>query len=192
MNLSDKILKLRKKKDLSQEELAEKLNISRQAISRWEMGSSQPDGSNILQLSKLFGVTADYLLNDEYESDYDVPVVKETKKAGKVKIKRIIGLCISGVGFLGNFVIYIISRMVKVVIPRITYSKTGEKWYTWSNEFKANSYKYFIQEYSLELLTTIFWFIAISGLIVAFVRKEKLKTTLNMIKDKANLKKTNK
>jgi len=128
MNLSDKILKLRKSNDLSQEELAEKLNVSRQAISRWEMGSSQPDASNILQLSKLFGVTSDYLLNDEYESDYDVPVVKETKKAGNVKIKRIIGLCISGVGFLGNFVIYIISRMVKVVIPRITYSETGEKW----------------------------------------------------------------
>jgi len=192
MNLSDKILKLRKSNDLSQEELAEKLNVSRQAISRWEMGSSQPDGSNILQLSKLFGVTSDYLLNDEYESDYDVPVVKETKKAGNIKIKRIIGLCISGVGFLGNFVIYIISRMVKVVIPRITYSETGEKWYTWSNEFKGNSYKYFIQEYSLELLTTIFWFIAISGLILAFVKKEKLKTTLNTIKDKVNLKKNNK
>jgi len=192
MNLSDKILKLRKSNDLSQEELAEKLNVSRQAISRWEMGSSQPDGSNILQLSKLFGVTSDYLLNDEYESDYDVPVVKETKKAGNIKIKRIIGLCISGVGFLGNFVIYIISRMVKVIIPRITYSETGEKWYTWSNEFKGNSYKYFIQEYSLELLTTIFWVIAISGLILAFVKKEKLKTTLNTIKDKVNLKKNNK
>jgi len=189
MNLSDKILKLRKSNDLSQEELAEKLNVSRQAISRWEMGSSQPDGSNILQLSKLFGVTSDYLLNDEYESDYDVPVVKETKKAGNVKIKRIIGLCISGLGFLGNFVIYIISRMVKVVIPRITYSETGEKWYTWSNEFKGISYKYFIQEYSLELLTTIFWFIAISGLIVAFVKKEKLKITLKTIKDKVKLKK---
>src|SRR6056297_798289 len=192
MNLSDKILKLRKSNDLSQEELAEKLNVSRQAISRWEMGTSQPDGSNILQLSKLFGVTSDYLLNDEYESDYDVPVVKETKKAGNIKIKRIIGLCISGVGFLGNFVIYIISRMVKVVIPRITYSETGEKWYTWSNEFKGISYKYFIQEYRLELVTTIFWFIAISGLILAFVKKEKLKTTLNTIKDKVNLKKNNK
>ena len=66
MKLSDKIVKLRKTNGLSQEDLAEKLNVSRQAISRWEGGSAQPDATNILQLSKLFGVTADYLLNDEY------------------------------------------------------------------------------------------------------------------------------
>lgn len=79
MKLSDKIIKLRKQSGMSQEELAEKLNVSRQAISRWEVGSAQPDASNVLQLSKLFGVTADYLLNDDYESDNDLPKVKEIK-----------------------------------------------------------------------------------------------------------------
>lgn len=79
MRLSDKIVKLRKTNGLSQEELAEKLNVSRQAISRWEGATAQPDATNILQLSKLFGVTTDYLLNDEYESDNDLPKVKEIK-----------------------------------------------------------------------------------------------------------------
>lgn len=79
MKLSDKIIKLRKQSGMSQEELADKLNVSRQAISRWEVGSAQPDASNVLQLSKLFGVTADYLLNDDYESDNDLPKVKEIK-----------------------------------------------------------------------------------------------------------------
>lgn len=79
MKLSDKIIKLRKQSGMSQEELAEKLNVSRQAISRWEVGSAQPDASNVLQLSKLFGVTTDYLLNDDYESDNDLPKVKEIK-----------------------------------------------------------------------------------------------------------------
>ena len=65
MKLSDKIIKLRKVNGLSQEELAEKLNVSRQAVSRWEVGSALPDALNILQLSKLFNVTADFLLNDE-------------------------------------------------------------------------------------------------------------------------------
>ena len=69
MKLSEKILTLRKQNGLSQEALAEKLNVSRQAVSRWEVGSALPDASNVLQLSKLFGVTADYLLNEEYESD---------------------------------------------------------------------------------------------------------------------------
>lgn len=77
MKLSDKIITLRKSAKMSQEELAEKLNVSRQAISRWENDSAKPDADHILQISKLFGVTADYLLNDDYESDNDLPKVKE-------------------------------------------------------------------------------------------------------------------
>lgn len=79
MKFADKILMLRKSRGMSQEELAEKLNVSRQAISRWEMGTAQPDVQNLLQISKLFGVTADYLINDEYESDEEIPCVKEVK-----------------------------------------------------------------------------------------------------------------
>ena len=82
MNLSEKIVGLRKSAGMSQEELAEKLNVSRQAVSRWEMGTAMPDATNILQLSKLFHVTADYLLNDEYQSDNDLPKVKEIKADG--------------------------------------------------------------------------------------------------------------
>ena len=80
MKLADKIVALRKKNGLSQEELAEKLQVSRQAISRWEVGSALPDAHNILQLSKLFEVSTDYLLNEEYSSDNDIPKVKETKE----------------------------------------------------------------------------------------------------------------
>ena len=112
MKLSDKILSLRKQSGLSQEELAEKLNVSRQAVSRWEVGSAQPDASNVLQLSKLFGVTADYLLNDDYESDHDVPAVKNTETIANKKIKKIIALCVSIFGLIGNFVIYILSRFI--------------------------------------------------------------------------------
>ena len=53
---------------MSQEDLEEKLNVSRQAISRWESSTAMPDASNILQISKLFGVTTDYLLNDDYQN----------------------------------------------------------------------------------------------------------------------------
>ncbi len=79
MKLSDKIIKLRKVNGWSQEELAEKLNVSRQAISRWENGTALPDVNNILQLSKLFNVTTDYLLNEDYSSDNDIPCVKEVR-----------------------------------------------------------------------------------------------------------------
>ena len=76
MNLSDKIIKHRKANGWSQEEFAEKLNVSRQAISRWENGTALPDAQNILQISKLFHVTTDYLLNEDYESDSDIPAVQ--------------------------------------------------------------------------------------------------------------------
>ena len=76
MKLPEKIIKHRKANGWSQEDFAEKMNVSRQAISRWENGTAWPDAQNILQISKLFHVTTDYLLNDDYESDYDIPAVK--------------------------------------------------------------------------------------------------------------------
>ena len=80
MNVSEKIRTLRKSKGMSQEELAGQVNISRQAVSRWENGTALPDADNIVQLSKLFGVTTDYLLMDSYESDEDSPKIKENNK----------------------------------------------------------------------------------------------------------------
>ena len=80
MNLSDKIVELRKKNGFSQEELADRLQVSRQAVSRWEQGTADPSSSNILELSKLFNVTTDYLLNDDYHSDEDLLKIKEIRK----------------------------------------------------------------------------------------------------------------
>ena len=79
MKLSEKIIKFRKTNGWSQEDLAEKMYVSRQAISRWENGTALPDANNILQLSKLFNVTTDYLLNEEYSNDTDIPFVKEVR-----------------------------------------------------------------------------------------------------------------
>lgn len=62
MNIGDRIQMLRAKNNLSQEALADKLGISRQSISKWELGQSLPETENILQLSKLFGTTTDWLL----------------------------------------------------------------------------------------------------------------------------------
>ena len=69
MILADKIMKLRKKNGWSQEELAEKMEVSRQAVSKWEGAQTVPDINRLLQLSELFGVTLDYLLKDEIEKE---------------------------------------------------------------------------------------------------------------------------
>lgn len=67
MILADKIITLRKKNGWSQEELAEKVGVSRQAISKWESAQSVPDLDKILRMSEIFGVTTDFLLKDEIE-----------------------------------------------------------------------------------------------------------------------------
>ena len=88
MKLPDKIIKHRKSNGWSQEDFAEKLNVSRQAISRWENGTALPDAQNLLQISKLFGVSADYLLNDDYESDNDIPAVQDATQENECLISR--------------------------------------------------------------------------------------------------------
>lgn len=80
MILADKITELRKRSGWSQEELARQLNVSRQSVSKWEGAQSIPDISKILQMSRLFGVTTDYLLKEELgepepaQSEPDAPL----------------------------------------------------------------------------------------------------------------------
>jgi len=102
--LGDKIHHLRKVKGLSQEELASQLTVSRQAISKWELGESVPDTENVVQLSKTFNVSTDYLLNDEYEGDKDIPAVKLSSENIKAKYRKVIkriSILLISTGMLG-------------------------------------------------------------------------------------------
>ena len=69
MNFAEKILNLRTEYGYSQEILAEKLNVSRQAISKWESGATLPETDKIITLSNFFGVSTDYLLKDNIQCD---------------------------------------------------------------------------------------------------------------------------
>lgn len=79
MKLCDKIYTCRTRAKLSQEELAEKVGVSRQAVSRWECGDNVPEPAKLLMLARLFGVTADWLLDDDCEIPEAAPE-GETKK----------------------------------------------------------------------------------------------------------------
>ena len=68
MILADKIMEERKKNGWSQEELADKLSVSRQAVSKWESAQSVPDLQRVIQLAEIFNVSTDYLLKDEVEA----------------------------------------------------------------------------------------------------------------------------
>jgi len=69
MILADKIIQLRKKAGWSQEELADQLGVSRQSVSKWEGAQSVPDLNKIIAMSQLFGVSVDYLVKDEIETE---------------------------------------------------------------------------------------------------------------------------
>lgn len=129
-------------------------------------------------------MTADYLLNDDYESDQDVPAVIRVETSARQTIKKIVALCVSAFGLFGNFVIYLLSRFIRVAIPYITYDKAGNKCYTWRSDFTKHSYKYFVQAYGLEFLTALFWILFAAGLIVAFVNRKKINEVIAKHKEK--------
>lgn len=183
MKLSEKIFLLRKKQGMSQEVLAEKLVVSRQAVSRWEVGTAQPDASNLLQLSKLFGVSADYLLNEEYEDPQMVPTCSGMVQPGKQRLHSWMLMGLSSFGLAGNFIIYLCSRWVEVMVPHISY-RDGSTWYTYSSELTGRSYRYFIQEYELEFLTLLFWSMFLGGLFLRLLMTEKGKKVLKAVRNK--------
>ncbi|MDD4493146.1 MAG: helix-turn-helix transcriptional regulator [Eubacteriales bacterium] len=98
MILADKILSLRKSNGWSQDELAEKMNVSRQSISKWESAAAIPDINRILELAKIFGVTTDYLLKDDIEAT-EYSDTDETEKRRRVSLQEMND-------FLHNRIIY--------------------------------------------------------------------------------------
>ena len=92
--LSEKLYQLRKKSGLSQEQLAEQINVSRQAISKWESGSAFPESEKLIIISNYFGVSVDYLLKNEVEDDAKT-ANNEVGKNPKMLVGLII--CIAGI-----------------------------------------------------------------------------------------------
>lgn len=84
MTLGQKLKEIRKKFGLSQEQLAEIMNVSRQAITKWENDRGTPDVSNLQELSKIFGITVDYLLNNENQ----LPALSMRKVLDRDKYKN--------------------------------------------------------------------------------------------------------
>lgn len=80
MIFADKLIALRKKFDMTQEELAEKMDVSRQSVAKWEAAQSVPELSKIIKLSEIFGVSTDYLLKDEMDMPETLEGIDENTK----------------------------------------------------------------------------------------------------------------
>ncbi len=79
MNMADRIQHLRKQKMFSQEELADKIGVSRQAVSKWESGQSTPDLEKIVVMSEIFQVTTDYILKGVEPVSMTMPYKKASR-----------------------------------------------------------------------------------------------------------------
>lgn len=104
MTLGEKIFTLRNQSKLSQGELAEKLNVSRQSISKWETGASVPELDKLIALSEVFGVTLDELAKGDAvprRAPEPTPVPPApAPRAGALDTQKILGLILFGVGLL--------------------------------------------------------------------------------------------
>lgn len=106
IKLADRLVELRKEHKLSQEALAEKLGLSRQAISKWERAEASPDTDNLIALAELYGITLDQLLgNNEVKVEPQQPA-KEQKKLSEKQIKGKKNLMKAPLLFLGAIAVY--------------------------------------------------------------------------------------
>lgn len=102
MKINEKIYSLRKQHNLSQEELADKLNVSRQTVSKWELGESNPDSDKIVPLCDLFGITTEELLRDR-----KIEKIEESEEKSPDIIKAIL-VCTS-------ILLYFVSAIVVIL-----------------------------------------------------------------------------
>ena len=125
MKFNEKIYMLRKKFGWSQDELAERLAVSRQSVSKWETGDSIPEPAKLVSLSKIFSVSVDYLLDDS-QQEYIPPQAKESiDVADKVMSKS--EALFKNYGWILGLIIFLIGlwRIISAATSIATFSGAG-------------------------------------------------------------------
>ena len=122
MNLGKKIAELRKKNNLSQEELAEKVGVARQTISKWEIGDTTPDINQVKIISKIFNISIDELVDNDINSVIVEKVSNTENLAGiTIKILKVFGIML--IVFITLIFLFVIIFMVDM--PRNDYDIVG-------------------------------------------------------------------
>lgn len=132
MILADKIMEERKRNGWSQEELANKLGVSRQAVSKWESAGTIPDLQRILQMADLFGVSTDYLLKDELEQNevqefvsYETSEAQEVRRVSMEEANDYLDMKKKDASIIANAVLMcIISPTILILLSGLTEEKS--------------------------------------------------------------------
>lgn len=133
MKFNEKLIELRRKEGLSQEELGYKLNVTRQTVSKWELGQTTPEMDKLIELGKIFNVSVDNLINnseiskDETTQIEDEPIINTENSKKEKNIKTII---------IVIFVVIIISIIVRLTTILSIFNKTTSSQSNAENMFK--------------------------------------------------------
>lgn len=178
MTFGEKVQALRKENGWSQEQLASMITVSRQALSKWELGTAIPDTENIMQLSRLFGVSIDYLLYDEYTSDNDVPIAKDIRSnisnTNQGKALLIVAIVMAGIGALGNLILWLLSTTVFLQVPNVPVLDGTDT--TFTSDIWRKDYLLYLEYYHLEAVAITLWCLLAAGLVLLgiwILRKSK-------------------
>lgn len=121
MTLEEKLCKYRKERKLSQADVAEKLNVTRQKVSRWEHGTTVPDIETMKKLAEVYGVSVAEILQQEEEKSIEQPVVQKVKEVSSSKHEDMVAL-LCGILLLAACQIPIINIVLPIAIL-IKYKK---------------------------------------------------------------------
>ena len=154
MTIGEKILAMRKARGWSQEELAERIGVTRQAVSRWESGAAKPDADKIIATCDLFGVSADYLLRDQYSGEGSVEQTDQqgvsalTTKSEMMTLRQWTAL---GIVLTGGLILLIL-KLIHI------FKDTNYCYFTWDGEEYGGFIAYLLCE---ELM--LLWCLALAA-----------------------------
>lgn len=129
MTFGEKLQLLRKSRGWTQEQLSAQINISRQALSKWESGAAIPDTENVIRLSRLFAVSTDYLLLDEYDEPMQSSPEKDCAPISKKYTARFWRIVAGSTATGLSVIILLVLGVLSSVYPAVyTVSPAGVEW----------------------------------------------------------------
>ncbi len=134
MKFNERLIELRKKEGLSQEELGYKLNVTRQTVSKWELGQTTPELDKLVEISRIFNISVDELINNSEETNNiirdetmridDEPIVDSENRHKEKSVKAIIMIALVGV-----IVLIIIKVVINFTLPLFNVTKTQQNFF---------------------------------------------------------------
>lgn len=161
MIFSEKLVRLRKREGLSQEELASYLGVSRQAVSRWEQGTAMPDAPNLVKLRQRFQVSLDWLLEDGRgweELASGQPSGEAAAPEARDWVRLVVGGIVTGFSLLGLLLLGIVGSVLRVTVVVAVAGVEGDRVYT--------GLAGFLKYYRLEWLCALLCVTAVCGAVI--------------------------